>query len=72
MANHVTTNLTIEGSKELMDFLEEKRKLVDERRKEDHYLAFVGAFLPDIQNRRDWFWCPSGLKVTQRSRFVQI
>ena len=64
MANHVTTNLTIEGNKELMDFLEEKAKLVDERRKDDHYLAFVGAFLPDIQNRRDWFsdnvgakWC---------------
>ena len=64
MANHVTTNLTIEGNKKLMDFLEEKAKLVDERRKDDIYLAFVGAFLPDIQNRRDWFtdnvgakWC---------------
>ena len=64
MANHVTTNLTIEGNKELMDFLEEKAKLVDERRKDDHYLAFVGAFLPEMENRRDWFsdnvgakWC---------------
>ena len=64
MANHVTTNLTIEGNKKLMDFLEEKAKLVDERRKDDHYLAFVGAFLPEMENRRDWFsenvgakWC---------------
>ena len=64
MANHVTTNLTIEGSKKLMEFLEEKGKLVDKRREDDIYLAFVGAFIPEMKNDRGWFtdnvgtkWC---------------
>ena len=64
MANHVSTNLTIEGNKALMEFLQKKAELVDEKEKEDRYLAFVGAFLPEMENRRDWFsenvgakWC---------------
>jgi hypothetical protein len=64
MANHMRTNLTIEGSKKLMEFLEEKGKVVDERNKEDQYLAFVGAFIPEMKNDRGWFtdnvgakWC---------------
>jgi hypothetical protein len=64
MANHVRTNLTIEGNKKLMEFLEEKGEVVDERNKEDQYLAFVGAFIPEMKNDRGWFtdnvgakWC---------------
>ena len=80
MANHVTTNLTIEGNKKLMDFLEEKAKLVDERRKDDHYLAFVGAFLPDMENRRDWFsenvgakWCHhEDIQIDDESAYIHL
>ena len=42
MANHVMTNITIEGNEKLMKFLEEKRKLNEERNKEDNYLALIG------------------------------
>ena len=64
MANHVMTNITIEGNKKLMKFLEEKRKLTEERNKEDNYLALIGAFYDDMENNISWFgenvgakWC---------------
>ena len=64
MANHVMTTITIEGNEKLMKFLEEKRKLTEERNKEDQYLAIIGAFYDGIQNDRGWFaenvgakWC---------------
>jgi len=64
MANHVMTTITIDGNKEVMKFLEEKRKLTEERNKEDQYLALIGAFYDDIQNDIGWFgenvgakWC---------------
>jgi len=64
MANHVMTTITIDGNEKLMKFLEEKRKLTEEKNKEDQYLALIGAFYDDIQNDRGWFgdnvgakWC---------------
>ena len=64
MANHVMTIITIDGNEKLMKFLEEKRKLTEEKNKEDQYLALIGAFYDDIQNDRGWFgenvgakWC---------------
>jgi len=64
MANHVMTTITIDGNEEVMKFLEEKRKITEERNKDDQYLALIGAFYEDIQNDRGWFgenvgakWC---------------
>ena len=55
MANHVMTTITIDGNEEVMKFLEEKRKITEERNKDDQYLALIGAFYEDIQNDRGWF-----------------
>lgn len=64
MANHVMTTITIDGNEEVMKFLEEKRKLTEERNKEDNYLALIGAFYDDMENNISWFgenvgakWC---------------
>lgn len=80
MANHVSTNLTIEGNKALMEFLQKKAELVDEKEKEDRYLAFVGAFLPDMENRRDWFsenvgakWCHhEDIQIDDESAYIHL
>lgn len=62
MANNMTTSIVIEGNEELMNYLKERKEVVDSG--DDCYLSFVGSFYDDMENDRSWFidnvgakWC---------------
>lgn len=62
MANNMTTNIVIEGNEELMNYLKERKEVVDSG--DDCYLSFVGSFYDNMENDRSWFidnvgakWC---------------
>ena len=61
MANNMTTSIVIEGNEELMNYLKERKEVVDSG---DDYLSFVGSFYDNMENDRSWFidnvgakWC---------------
>lgn len=62
MANNMTTSIVIEGNEELMNYLKERKEVVDSG--DDRYLSFVGSFYDNMENDRSWFidnvgakWC---------------
>jgi len=62
MANNMRTNISIYGNKELMNYLKERKEVVDYG--DDPDLSFVGSFYDNMENNRLWFgdnvgakWC---------------
>lgn len=64
MASNCTTIISIRGKKNLIDFLENKRKSVETRKSEDHNSALIAEFYDNMVNDGIWFdenvgarWC---------------
>ncbi len=62
MANNMRTDISIYGNKELMNYLKERKEVVDSG--DDPDLSFVGSFYDNMENNRLWFgdnvgakWC---------------
>jgi hypothetical protein len=58
----MTTSIVIEGNEGLMNYLKERKEVVDSG--DDCYLSFVGSFYDNMENDRSWFidnvgakWC---------------